>query len=143
MKQNFIIEPYLTQIDNPAHRIALTQIRLSAHHLNIEAMRPTTPDPNKRTCKQCNTDAIEDEEHFLIHCQAYTLDRQQLLQTCSNICPNLNTLTPRQKFIWLMTNENKQANKTLARHIYTTLQHRKQQNRAQPIPNTAQSQEDN
>ena len=33
----------------------------------------------ERLCGQCNNQSIEDEKHFLLHCNAYLLERQRML----------------------------------------------------------------
>ena len=47
-------------------RSILTRFRISAHKLEIEIGRYTTPKTplENRLCKQCNSSEIEDEEHF-------------------------------------------------------------------------------
>ena len=49
-------------------------MRVSAHKLAIESGRYTRIKPPKweRLCTVCNSGEIEDEEHFLLNCNAYT-----------------------------------------------------------------------
>jgi hypothetical protein len=125
LKQQFTIEPYLLHIDNTVHRKTLTQLRLSAHNLNIESMRPTTPDPKLRLCSLCTNKQVEDEEHFLVRCPTYETHRTELLNTCLTLCPMLAQLNMSEKFMWLMTNENKPALKALGKFVWQALETRK------------------
>lgn len=48
------------------------KFRLSAHKLAIESGRYHSTSRNNRFCNACNTDVVEDEIHFLFHCEAYS-----------------------------------------------------------------------
>lgn len=72
------MEKYLSLIDNTTHRIAVSQLRLSSHTLNIETLRGTISDPNERTCNLCNLKKREDEIHFITECSHYTPLRDTL-----------------------------------------------------------------
>ena len=63
-----------THLDLPfALRRIISKIRCSNHTLEIEKGRHTKPktDPQERFCKICQDGSIEDENHFLIECEAY------------------------------------------------------------------------
>jgi hypothetical protein len=47
-------------------------IYVSAHELAIEKGRYSNVPRSNRFCNACNANLIEDEEHFLLHCTAYT-----------------------------------------------------------------------
>ncbi len=52
----------------------MSNLRISTHKLEIERGRYTKPHPkpaDKRYCMVCRTDDIEDEIHFLGHCEGY------------------------------------------------------------------------
>ena len=117
LKTNFELEPYLTNIDNKEHCKLTTRLRLSCHPLNIEAMRGHEPDPAKRTCKICNLNNIEDEPHFVTICPAYNQPRDILMATITQNCPQITHLDNTNKFIWIMTNENKHICKALGKYI--------------------------
>ena len=63
-------------------RSILTRFHISAHTLEIETGRYTTPKTplENRLCKQCNLSEIEDEEQFLINCPKYSLHRKELFR---------------------------------------------------------------
>ena len=65
-KSNFELETYLCNIQNTAHRAALTRLRVGSHQLAIELGRYHKPKPlpvKERLCDQCNV--VEDEYHFI------------------------------------------------------------------------------
>ena len=137
--QHFTLEPYLLHIENTNHRKALTQLRLSSHNLNIELMRPTTPDPNQRLCTLCTNNEIENEEHFIMNCPTYNTQRSELMETCITTCPNITKLNTTHKFIWIMTNEHKIILKALAKFTWLSSELRKHKLRAGSSLVTSQS----
>ena len=62
-------------------RAMLSKTRISAHKLAIEIGRYTRIKPPKweQLCTVCNSGEIEDEEHFLLNCNAYTSIRHVFL----------------------------------------------------------------
>jgi hypothetical protein len=58
-----------------------------------------------RLCNQCNLSEIEDEEQFLINCPKYRLHRKELFRKLNN--SNFNELSNMNKFVWLLSNEDK------------------------------------
>lgn len=130
IKQNFHIEPYLTSVDNTIERKTLTQFRLSSHPLNIEAQRGTIDDPNKRLCQICDLNKTETEMHLLLECPAYSEPRQTFLKSITN--KHLDSLTCENKYLWIMTNEDKNTCKLLSKFIYSCLGIRKSLTSTQP-----------
>jgi hypothetical protein len=53
-------------------------MRLSAHNLSIEKGRHMSIPRHERFCNICKTGVIEDEFHFLFHCQKYSHHREIL-----------------------------------------------------------------
>lgn len=125
LKNHFNIEPYLQIVDIPEHRRAITQLRLSSHNLNIETMRGTVEDPNQRKCKKCGLDEKEDEEHFLIRCQAYTSQRESLISIAKSSCNNTSNYGDSDWYIFLMTSEDKKICRTLGKFIFDCMNIRK------------------
>jgi len=124
-KQNFGTEAYLTEVDNPVHRRALSQLRLSSHPLNIEAQRGIIRNPEERFCPICNQEKVENEMHFLLTCPHYQEERSKINDILREY-PNTRTLNNTDLFIWLMSNENKKICKSLAKYTATCLTLRKQ-----------------
>jgi hypothetical protein len=69
---NLVCSQILGSVSNALYRKALTRLRLSSHHLNIETGRWHKPHPiprNERLCQVCNV--LEDEYHFVCECPVY------------------------------------------------------------------------
>ena len=70
----FGFKTYLDSVEIKKFRIALTRLRVSSHRLEIETGRwhkPLSIPIGERKCKSCLV--LEDELHFLLECQNYTL----------------------------------------------------------------------
>jgi hypothetical protein len=117
LKQHFQIEPYLQSVDSADHRRAITRLRLSSHTLNIETMRGTIHDPNLRKCHMCSLDEKEDEEHFLLRCEAYSSQRQMLLRLITETCTNTSIYNDLHWYTFLLTNEDRHICKALGKFI--------------------------
>lgn len=62
---------------------------------------------NKRTCLLCNQNFVEDECHFVTDCPLYKEERNSFFHYVSILNKNFILLTKKDKFIWLMSNEDK------------------------------------
>ena len=72
LKTEFKSESYLENL-NFERRRALTKLRCSDHALEIEKGRHKgIKDRSKRLCSLCPNPTMEDEEHFIFHCNSYT-----------------------------------------------------------------------
>ena len=93
-KLNFTFEAYL-HINSSKIRSAITQLRVSSHHLQIEKGRHHKPKPiplEERKCIYCTDNTIEDEKHFLLHCPRYSDQRFILFSLLKNHIPiSVNT----------------------------------------------------
>ena len=73
---------YLDTVQNYKDRTSLTQLRISAHRLEIELGRRNSTPRKDRICKWClrngNTRDIEDESHFLNTCSSNDDTRKHL-----------------------------------------------------------------
>ena len=67
-KLTFHIEPYLLLLKKLRDVSALAKCRLSSHSLQIELGRHNNTPVNNRIWTRCDYNAVDDEEHFLIHC---------------------------------------------------------------------------
>ena len=75
----------------------------------------------ERTDRKCFTckDEVEDEMHFLIKCPLYRENREILFTVCQNNSIHFESMTTnKQKFIFLMTNENVDVINNLATFIF-------------------------
>ena len=121
-KSSIHLDSYLCNNLNPKLRIALTRFRLSNHSLWIEKGRHMKPiiDKTKRFCDLCKTE-IENENHFLLLCPLYSPKRIILENACRKNCNRYDSFNSEQKFIFIMSNENKEVLKTLSKFIYDSM----------------------
>ena len=105
-KNIFKKETYLDVINDFDLRKTLTQFRVSAHRLAIESGRYRNIESNKRICKFCSLNLIEDENHFLLECPLYSNDRNVFLDSVSSYNSNFKNMHNEHKFIWLLSCED-------------------------------------
>ena len=115
-KNNFKPEKYLL-LSNFEHRKILSQFRISAHRLEIEQGRYTTPKTpvSSRICKQCNLNLVENEPHVLVICPKYANLRNTLFSKINN--KSFNQLSDSNKFNWLMCMEDMHIIRELAIYL--------------------------
>ena len=84
IKSVFKKEPYLDQCMGFSRRYCTTQLRISAHDLQIERGRYVNMPRNERICTWCKTtlgqNIIEDEKHTLFDCDLYSTIRTNLIE---------------------------------------------------------------
>lgn len=122
-KTNINLENYLGLKFNIRHRKAISRFRMSNHSLLIEKGRHSNIERTERKCYFCRN-KIEDESHFLIICPLYTPQRKLLESVCKEVCTRYDTYTEEQKFIFLMSNENKGIIKALGKYIFDSFSFR-------------------
>jgi hypothetical protein len=116
-KTSITREPYLDLIRDRNTRKYVAQLRTSSHKLHVETGRYYGKDILDRTCEVCGNGEVEDEQHFMISCNAYSAEREHLFQTANNLCPHFDSLTSEHKLIWLMSAENSDIVRALATFI--------------------------
>ena len=116
-KTIFKFENYIKDICNVTDRYSMSRYRTSNHRLQIELGRYTIPKTpvNDRICKNCPSGEIEDEKHILLNCDKYTLLRQMYVEVCFN--KNSSKLDNSSKLIWLMSNEDANICRNIARFL--------------------------
>lgn len=112
LKNEFVLEKYITCVTNDKHRIALTRLRCSAHKLAIEEGRFRNINRDQRICNTCNMGYIENEYHFLLICPFYRDLRASILPRYYNNWPT------QQKFLNLMNSSQTSVLKKLAKYVY-------------------------
>jgi phage terminase large subunit-like protein len=70
-----------------------------------------------RKCERCCSGEVEDEYHFLFHCNKLENDRNLLLKEITKSCPNFKRLNSKDKLVWLMNTEEKSVLTTIATFI--------------------------
>ena len=94
-------------------RIALTQLRVSSHRLEIESgrwSRPNKTPRENRKCKLCNS--LEDEYHFLFECSLYNKLRTSYFKPYFRLNSNMF------KTVQLLQSNNENDIKRLATFVY-------------------------
>ena len=96
---------------------------MSNHSLLIEKGRHLKLERSERKCPFCKIE-IEDEQHFLTKCPAYTAERTHLEKVANSSCKNFSALNENQKFIYLMSNDDYVVIKSLAKFIFESFDKR-------------------
>ena len=97
---------YVDKLRNRIDRSMICKIRISAHELAIEKGRYSNVPRSNRFCNACNANLIEDEEHFLLHCTAYTEIRDKLLKELKPNIKNLHLMDNNAKLHLLLNNSS-------------------------------------
>ena len=82
-KSDFVLEKYLSLLQNKSFVANITKMRISSHCLEIEKGRHNNVPATHRCCHTC-TSVVEDELHFLLTCPTYTEERQTLMTAINN-----------------------------------------------------------
>ena len=100
----------------------MSRFRLSNHNLMIEKGRHFKPiiKREERLCPFCKI-VIEDEEHFLLSCLFYSPLRTILESVCRKNCNTYDSLSRKQKFIYIMSNEDQNILEALSTFITDSL----------------------
>ena len=95
-KTEYCFESYLKEVSNPAHRRALTKLRISDHSLEFERGRykQTYVQPKDRHCSNCAV--MEDERHFVLTCPLYTPIRDSLFTKIGQLNNFRNFIAPKK-----------------------------------------------
>lgn len=110
-KHDFVIEKYLSCINNNKLRMCLTRFRCSAHCLNIEEGRYRNINREDRKCVHCNMNVVENEYHFLLICPKYRDLRVKYLPRYYCQWPNMT------KFNTLLSTDNVKLLNNIATYI--------------------------
>ena len=114
---------YLEQIKNLKHRRAVAKLRSGNHSLRIESGRHCVPKLPEclRICQHCHSNQIENENHFLFHCDRYKTIRQQITSDIVLKYPLFNLFNDTEKTIFLFNNADSFICKKLGYFIYEAL----------------------
>jgi Mg2+ and Co2+ transporter CorA len=96
----------------------MTRLRTCNHRLQIEICRYTIPKTpiHDRLRKNCSDNLVEDEIHLLLGCSKFNDLRRDYVTSCFN--KNINrTNDISSSFIWLLSNEDNDVCKKIARFI--------------------------
>ncbi len=104
-KNVFEVEPYVLSFMSRQRRSYLAQIRNGILPLQLEVGRWINKSIEERLCLICYNGTVEDEEHFLFHCNLYYGERQDFYNYMKNNIPDFNNLSIEQKLQTVMTKE--------------------------------------
>ena len=125
-KCQFQCEPYLEHVVNPKLRQSLTRLRVSCPKLVIETGRYCIPkiSAEERLSKCCNFQLVEDEMHLVSVCPFHRQNKEMLYDIAAKECKVFSNLRNRNKFLWLLTNENKDICLQLASFVHKSFMQR-------------------
>ena len=116
---------YLEQIKNLKHRRAVAKLRSGNHSLRIESRRRCVAKlpESLRICQYCRSrsNQIENENHFLFHCDRYNTIRQRITSDIVLKYPSFDLLNDTDKTIFLINNVDSFICKKLGYFIYEAL----------------------
>ena len=104
------ISKYLTSVEGRNRRKALVNFRMGTFNIELEKGRHADIDRNSRTCKICNLQKIETEEHFLLACPSLASVRKKFLDLISAIHGDFVNLSPPAKLNFLYFNNELDVN---------------------------------
>ena len=119
VKSCFGYEKYLDVLNIRKFRFVYVSFRTSSHDLEIEKGRYNDIPRDRRLCKVCQIECIEDEYHFLLVCDFYDVLRSQYIPQKYIINPNVN------KFRILMSSSNVAIVKCVSTYLYYASNKRK------------------
>ena len=107
-KSEFKVESYVLKNTKKSNRSLFAQFRSGILPLALETGRYKNvkdeqsgkyrkTNVEERTCSICNSGCVEDECHFLLHCQTYNNERMALISLLQN-----DSLNDKQKIVQLM-----------------------------------------
>ena len=100
-------ENYLSLNINKYERSIFAKLRSRTLPLYFEKGRYEQKTLENRTCPICKTCEIEDEVHFVINCDGYTLKRTAVFSyVAENINDSFMSMDCDEKFVQLMNLEN-------------------------------------
>jgi hypothetical protein len=114
-KTSFGTEKYLKINLDRSERSFTAQLRLGILPIKIETGRFTRTPVNERLCQLCNSNIVEDENHFLHHCTKYTLEREVLYTKAHMEFEGFQHLSDTEKTIFLFENQGRQIAKYIKR----------------------------
>ena len=116
-KNDYAPSSYLGLTNKLSERKELVKLRIGNHKLRIETGRDDQIPRVNRLCPICASNQIEDESHFLIYCNKYSILRNKFYGKIEHIIPNFKQLPPLQAISDLMTSSDHYINIQLTKYI--------------------------
>jgi hypothetical protein len=106
-KHDNVQEPYLQLNMEIFERCLLARLRLGVLPLRVETGRYNREELHNRLCKLCKSQEIEDEYHFIMHCELYSDLRSNLLEKIGRKVIKFTTYCKFEQFLYLIKNEQR------------------------------------
>ena len=104
-KNVFQTEDYGKHCKSRYRRSIFAQFRCGILPIKLKTGRYTNLPIEERLCEICNTDAIESEMHFLLDCELYTVERNNLISNVTNKYVYFSNLDKHEQFNYLVSCE--------------------------------------
>ncbi len=123
-KTDYVMENYILLDVDKMYINQLARLRVSNHCLEMEKGRHTNKaktvkvPPDRRFCKLCNCDLVEDEFHFICECNTYDTRRNALFADLSSFLPDFSDMTSRDKYYLMMNTNDMEILTLLAFFVY-------------------------
>jgi len=127
-KHAFSRERYIESLSIKKYQRAISRFRVSSHRLGIETGRHQKPyiPPERRVCKFCDSKNVDDELHFLIHCDFHSTARQTFYSHLRHLITNFDTLKDMDKFREILVSTNDDVILALGKFIHDGFKSRDQ-----------------
>jgi len=102
-KKEYSPEPFIFKVLNRGHRSIIAQFRSGILPLSLETGRYTNIPVQFRLCLLCESNTLEDEEHFLFQCDFYNDVRDEFMTKVNNMYANFNNLSFGEKCQLIMS----------------------------------------
>ncbi len=93
IKPEFGVEKYLTMNISRYEKSLLSQLRYGILPLRIETGRFVNEKRHERLCMLCNSNLVEDTEHFIFHCNLYDSHRLDLEKKAKSVINGWDNLS--------------------------------------------------
>ena len=127
-KNKFCQEKYIERLNIRKYQRAISRFRVSSHRLGIETGRHQKPSlpPDKRLCKYCKSGKVDDELHFLVHCDFHSKTRKLFFSQLCEIITDFHRLNDFDKFRGIRMSTNEDVIVSLGKFIYDGFKSRDQ-----------------
>ena len=127
-KNKFCQEKYIERLNIRKYQRAISRFRVSSHRLGIETGRHQKPSlpPDKRLCKYCKSGKVDDELHFLVHCDFHSKIRKLFYSQLCEIISDFHRLKDVDKFREILMSTNEDVIVSLGKFIYDGFKSRDQ-----------------
>ena len=117
----------LELIKNANHRQSVAKLRCGNHDLKIETGRHCVPKipESMRICSHCSSNELENESHFVFHCNLHEQIRKTLFNDIILKYPEFDSLNEQNKILFLFNNIDPYICKRLGYFIFEAFQKRK------------------